>query len=63
LFIAFATKLGITYSMRITEETPILSLINFAGKKVIFRRCLPVNQLDFVRWLFSLWLFSIDAKR
>ena len=48
VFITLATKLGITYSMRTTEETPILSQSNFAGKKVLFRRFLPANQLDFL---------------
>ena len=30
VFIVFATKPGITYSTRTAEETPILSLFNFA---------------------------------
>jgi len=52
VFIVLAAKLGITYSIRTTEETPILSLSNFAGKKVLFRRFLPANQLDFVLVIF-----------
>ena len=32
----FATKLGITKSMRTTQETPILSVFSFAEKKRLF---------------------------
>ena len=58
--IVFATKLGITYSTRSAEETPILSLFNFAEKRLSFSHVYLILCVGY--FLFFLGIFDSKKK-